>query len=543
MRHAPRILASIVLASTLAASACAQTTRPATRPAPATRSASPAEDVQALLAPRYTRIAAGFSFCPPVGGKMMQRLAVGVDEPFVTFHSEEDRWTLKILQMLRTEPTRLVTPRPDEPGAGVQRLNGDKPAPPKPGLLDELASQIERNNPGTQPLRKEVINLGRYDTGLMTSRYTLGVQTWLHQQAIIQAGPTHFYVIDFTSPSGWTARQGETEDTAESIAVALFDAMLRSVQIFDTEPVKRELDHRIYAGMALGVNLAKRAETSLIPEQYYRIVRRGKDIGWLSVIEKFDNYNGKHGLRVATATATKEAADGRVTRIDAELFSTVDRRQPDESWVSRTTVGGMDTFNEFGQSIKRNRPKVVQVRPNDPKEPVKIEAHTVEEQKLTVNQSSRGSAQTIERDLANPYCYLPQAWTLLLPRLLPIKERKQYAFASWVPSEREIIWRYLDTEGQRDIRFNGQNLRAWVVRDRISLEGDPTFHYFNADGVYIGSETPTSGVSLIPASPQALKELHPDDDFAPLPLLKALVPPPAAPGGRPSLMPGNPNGR
>ncbi len=537
-------IASLILATSFVTGGQAQTTQPATRPAATTQPAAAAvpDEMLARLAPRYTRIAAGFSFCPPIGGKAQQKLAVGADEPFVVFSSDEDRWSLKVLQIIRPEPTKLATPRVGDPAAGVQRFDGPNPLPPAPGLLDELEGAVQRSNPGTKVLRKDVINVGQYDTGLLISRYSMGVQTWLHQQAMIQESPTHFFVVDWTTPSGWSADLGDKEDPRESVAVALFDAMLRTVQLFDTQPVKNELLDRVASGRAMGVNLSRRAETALIPEQYYRVVLRGKDVGWLFVTERFDDYNGKHGVKVTTSLSRKDSANGPVTRVDAELFSTPERRQPDEAWVSRTTINGLDSFNEYGQSYKHNRPKIM--IPKDPN--AKKQAFTVEEQKLTVNQSSQGQTKTIERDLFEPYCYLPQAWTLLLPRLLPVKEHKNYAFATWIPSEREIIWRYVDTEGDREVRFNGQTFRAWVIRDRISLEGDPTFHYFNADAVYLGSETPASGVSIIPSDFKSLKDLYPNETFTPLSLLKGLAPPAAAPAQRlpaTSLMQENPGSR
>ncbi|MGA2497185.1 MAG: hypothetical protein ABSH20_05560 [Tepidisphaeraceae bacterium] len=540
MRPATWNIASLIFAALLTTGGRAQTTRPAATTQPA--AAAIPDEMLARLAGRYTRVAAGFSFCPPIGGKAQQKLAVGADEPFVVFASDADRWTLKVLQLIRPEPTRLATPRMGDPAAGVQRFNGANPPPPTPGLLDELEGALQLNNPGVQSLRKDVINVGRYDTGLLISRYSMGGQSWLHQQAIIQESPTHFFVIDWTTPSGWTAKQADAEDPKESVAVALFDAMLRTVQIFDTEPVKIELERRIYSGMTMGVNLARRAETALIPEQYYRVVHKGKDVGWMFVTERFDDYNGKHGLIVTTTLARKDSAGGPLMRVDAELFSTPDRKQPDEAWVSRTTVNGLDSFNEFGQSYKHNRPKIVV--PKDPNK--KKQAFTVEEQNLTINQSSRGETRTIERELVNPYCYLPQAWTLLLPRLLPVKEHKTYAFMAWIPSEREIIPRYVDTEGDREVRFAGKTFRAWVIRDRISLEGDATFHYFNADGVYVGSETPASGVSIVPSDFKTLKELYPNETFTPLPLLRGLTPPAGPPGPRlpaPSLLPANPGSR
>jgi hypothetical protein len=119
-----------------------------------------------------------------------------------------------------------------------------------------------------------------------------------------------------------------------------------------------------------------------------------------------------------------------------------------------------------------------------------------------------GESKTVERDV--PSYYLPQAVGSMIPRLLPRKEPKGYLFAVWVGAEQEVIYRYLDVESEHDVLFNGQNIRAVTVKDRIGLEGEPTYHYFSPEGKYLGSTNAASGVVIVAADLQTITKIWPD---------------------------------
>jgi len=96
---------------------------------------------------------------------------------------------------------------------------------------------------------------------------------------------------------------------------------------------------------------------------------------------------------------------------------------------------------------------------------------------------------------------------------LPLSEAKGYLFLVWVGNERELIKRYLDVEPVRTDTFAGQTFKAIVVKDRIGLEGEPTFHYFTTDGRYLGSYNKSNGVSIVSSTQQTMAQLWPNANF------------------------------
>ena len=120
-----------------------------------------------------------------------------------------------------------------------------------------------------------------------------------------------------------------------------------------------------------------------------------------------------------------------------------------------------------------------------------------------------GKSQTITRQL--PRWYLPQALGHMLPRLLPLHEAKTYMFATYVSSEKEVLTRYVSVEPPQAVVLGGQSVRAVPIRDRITLEGTPTIHYFSPEGQYLGSVTDATQTTLLASDESELKNIWKTD--------------------------------
>jgi hypothetical protein len=500
-------------AGLLAASASsAQSTRPSTRPTthPAAATVTPEDDVRSLLDKPFISQAAGIAFKPPVGGVEQRRLGVGDQVPFVTYTNTEERWTLKATMVRTDKPMKLLGI--DDPNTPADE------AMQNPGLLDEAVFGILRNAAGTEILRKDVINVGRHDVGLLISRNAVGAQVWLRQQAFIRKGDQFFYLLDFTSPSGRAVggKADEAEPT-EEMAVAIFNAILDSVTVLDQRHLEQEVKNRVYATLAWMVNVPGRIDKAVKQEQCFRYVKDGKDVGWSFVAEDVTVRKGKPGVLVASMTFQR-MPDGSTIEVPFEAFSTVQRQGAMEEWITTTIVGkdGKTNFvNEAGQSAKFARRQLVQAQGQGENPTVR----QVEEHKLTVQQMSRVGKSRVERPL--PEFYLPQAMSFMLPRLVPLDQPKQYVFGTWVSAEQQLIMRYIDVEREREVTFNGKTFNAVPVRDRITLEGKPTIHYLSPKGEYLGCETPSTGMIMVPAELEDLKKKWPEADIGRPKLLDA----------------------
>ncbi len=454
-----------------------------------------------FLGEYFTSRGAGLAFRPPIGGTQIKPAALGVS--IVQYVNPEEKWALRVSQMVFEKPSPLLgkddlsTPAVDESKTT--------------GVLMQTAQQLLVQNPGSTLLRQDVVNIGKYDTGMIILRYTQGSQTYLRQAALIQRTNQHYYVLDLTSPSSRTVGdRDDQEDPSEAMAVRIFNAVLDSVRVLDLSLIQADNDARLFSARSLMVNLSTKVKQIVIPEQYFRVVRNGRDIGWSFVAEELGQRLGENGIYVAVLTEAASEPGGKV-RTATEAFSEYTRRS--EAWVSISTLekaGHREQVSEIGQSDRRTKPRLV--GPDDGGTGEQPAIVVTQRYMLSVTQTSKLGATKVNRELS-PH-YLPQAFSHLLPRLVPLKEPKGYLFLVWVSGERELIHRYIDVEKEQQVDLAGQKVQAVVVKDRLGLEGNPTFHYLTLKGQYLGSYMPATGTSLIATDQKTLNGLWPDATIA-----------------------------
>jgi hypothetical protein len=72
-----------------------------------------------------------------------------------------------------------------------------------------------------------------------------------------------------------------------------------------------------------------------------------------------------------------------------------------------------------------------------------------------------------------------------------------------------LVNRYIDVEPERTATFAGKQIRAAVIKDRLGLEGEPTYHYVTATGQYLGSETPARGMAVVATDAKMIGQIWP----------------------------------
>jgi hypothetical protein len=226
------------------------------------------------------------------------------------------------------------------------------------------------------------------------------------------------------------------------------------------------------------------------------------------------------GVLIGTRSRTLA---GEGSRIDAEswMFCTIDRRN--EEWSTLQSVQNLKDGSKFdytttvgtssrrtGRRLDREASKQgVRGMDDDPNQPPVYETT---DYMLNVTHSGKSeNYDPLSQSL--PDYYAPQALSHLLPRLLPLDQPRKYVFAVYVPDVRKVMHRYLDVNEEKRVKFNGETVRAVTIGDRVGLEGSVTTHYFTADGRYIGSENPDTGVMVLPSDEKNLLELWKDADL------------------------------
>ena len=463
-----------------------------------------AESADERLGDRFTSRAFGITLRPPAGGIASPRITDNPDL-VVKYASPEDKWTLTVSRKYIEKPARLYSVDDPATKADEARTN--------PGLADEMVRQLRLNDSNSQILRNDKINVGPLDAAMVVSRSVIGRQATLRQQLILQKNEQLFYFFDFSTPSTWIPADKEEEDPAERAAVEIFDAVIESTQVLGYEDIQADVDERKFRLRSLLVGIDKRIRAAATPEQHYRVLKDGKDIGWTYITEEIVSRRGEEGVLTAVLYHANPDANTKVD-VAAEMFASLNPATSTEEWVTINVVeknGKKDHVSEYGQSKRRTGV----VRDDDlgqqvGADPSKL-ARPAHYYHLNVRQLGKGGVKPFAQDL--PAWYVPQAVAGMITRLLPLQERKTYVLAAWVGTAPALVNRFIDVQGEQAVNFAGHK-RAIVVKDRIGLDGEPTFHHFTLDGKYLGHHTPSTGISVVVSNQQTLAQMYPNARIA-----------------------------
>jgi hypothetical protein len=422
----------------------------------------------------FQSIAAGIALRPPQGGKMVRRPG---SAEIVRFVYEKANSVLTVTSTSLPRPTSLST--------------ADLPNAPDAGILEMAAAEMTRVHPEAQIVRQDTTNLDEQGVGMLAARYLIGETSFLVQQALIQGTEQSFYTVTYITPGAKVGTPLDAPlDPTEVSAVETFSTVLDTVKLLDRTEIKLDQDQRLYRTRALYVNLSQaKLEKLLIAEQWFRMVKNGRDIGYLYTIEEPSTIGNEPAIRIGMRSRT---FDEKQRRIDAEAWLSVtgDRKQERWSRVSYVTDEGkaLPSTTEIGTSNLST--KVVADLGSDNRLTIgeKAGMKLVDDYALNVKfPQASGKMESVERSV--PPWYIPQALGQLLPRIVPRNEPKGYLFASFVPERREVMSRYVDVKPMRNFTFGGKTVRVTPIEDKIGLDGFVTTHYVSTEDVYLGSET------------------------------------------------------
>lgn len=494
-----------------------------------------------LLGGTFDSDSAGISLRLP--GGLHRVNSTGAGDDIGHFGDDKRKWELKL--------TRLLTPKP------AALTNGtDGFGKPVVGLLDVTVGRVKHDLAGCKVLRQDLTNIRDGDpsvkdnVAMIAVRYSANGPRFLSQQAIIQASDRLFYLISLTTPASDATGEDAPEDPGERIAVETFRQMLDSVRLLDTEKIALEQRDRLYRTRALMTNWKHHLAAVLIPEQWVRVLRDGKDVGYSYISEQTaagvprplkrqELREGKgdrdlvqsgdgiligiraRSLNPAVQTGSEKPRGPVQVDTASWLFVAPDFRLEDWSRVTVIADGTVDKegkpvhqlMEDFASSNKQLvRSLNKEALPGtkiDPRQP----AVSVREQYTLDVTSISGSGADEPTTQELPPWYLPQAISHLLPQLLPLDSRpwpdgsikpRTYLFAVYVPETRQVMHRYVDVGLEQQLTFNGKVVRAIPIDDRIGYHGSVTTHYMTRAGKYLGSENKDTHVLLLPSDAQTL---------------------------------------
>jgi hypothetical protein len=458
-----------------------------------------------LLGKRFESKTAGISFRPPAGCQQSKKPG---PESIVEYNNDDQGWLLRVTRPSFPKPFPLIAAR-DKNGNETQ------------GLLDYTVDQLKLATPGAKFLRQDLINVGPNYVGIIQLRFVLGSQRYLRQQAIVQANEQLYYIFNLTTPAGKIPAAGadtganDAADPSEKAAVETFNAMVDSIKVLDRTDIKEGQDQRLYRTRSLFLYWTpQKFADVMIPRQYLRVIQNGKDVGYTYYEElpndpRLTGVDGP-GIVVYERSHLQDVDDQKHQRqVDTGVFNymSFDRRR--ERWTRSVVLhtiaanGQPDETHttEFGESSWETKkiyaPKIGVTDQKDPNAPPMrpADVHTLE---VSI-QSKGGNPEPLQVQL--PPFYLPRAAERLLPRLAvdrAFREARTYLFASYIPESHDVRMRYVDVSEEQTVTFNGQQVKAILVSERLGLEGAPTLHYMTPDGQYLGSENKDLKIVIVP---------------------------------------------
>ncbi len=395
----------------------------------------------------------------------------------------------------------------------VKELDGTK----KPGIISDVVSGFLRDNPMAETLRNEIAQIHGKDVGLVAFRFSFGTSRRMLQQAIVRYNDTYYYEVTMTSPAAKEVAPGQV-DPREKQAADVFSEIVDSIQLIDRTQIAKDQEARLLRTRDLleDIKGPKVANKALVPEQWLRLTRDGKDIGYTYIVEERAKEDGREGVLISVRSRSVAGPDNQVDVASRMFISDFWKH---ESWTHViTTQAGKktDTNGELGMSDRQEKYRLDTTKgfgekppEDDPKQPAvkKIQKYTLEVR----TQMGKATGKPVNWDL--PEWYLPQAIRHLLPRMLPLDKPQTYMFVTYVSETHQLMSRYVDVGEAKEISFNGQKVLAIAIQDRIGLEGTPTTCYVTPAGKNLGSETQyqlgstTSVIRVLPTDEATLRKI------------------------------------
>ncbi|HEX4056464.1 MAG TPA: hypothetical protein VHX86_19560 [Tepidisphaeraceae bacterium] len=477
-----------------------------------------------LLGPEFISHVHGIEFRPPADSVEIDKASA---DTIVEFDRDDYNWQLKSWSV-RLERSLPLTIHKDQFGRDQD------------GVMEVTLASIKQQTPSVEVVRNELINVGRIRVGMLAVRYeTANHDRRFTQEAIFEAPEADhklYYFFDLTGPGKPLFEPDDVINPAEKLAHDTFAEVVDSVVLLDRTNIVEYQRQGLYSTMGLFVlwnaNHNQMIRAALVPEQYQRIIRDGRDIGYQHIVEEYElspKSPEESTLRIGVRSHMMPTP---LEQWDTEtwMISSADRKH--EHWeTSARRMDGkgalVDSFSQVAASDEQTKAFAIDT-PQDAangslmpsREGLQPNVDIATHRTLEVTTTHRRTQLSPFR-MDVPVFYIPQAFSYLLPELLPLKP-KTYMFATFVPSTPEnsgvtsggnVMSRYLEVLPAQHVKFHGQEFDAIPITDKVTLEGSVTTYYLSPEGKFLGSTAnftdgdKTTTIEVVPSDSQTLEHL------------------------------------
>lgn len=347
---------------------------------------------------------------------------------------------------------------------------------PMEDMLKRISSALELEFSDVSILSQQTQQIaGRPGAVLAASFQRDGIKR-LRIEALIESNPQTYYVLLYNGPFQLRAK-----------SEPLFYRVLGSINLLSNKVDEAEMKVALEDGIKLLKSLdAEKLQKAIVPEEFLKLERDGRTIGFVAVYQAKGDWEGRHGVRIRERGWTFES-DGRARRLQNSMFISNDLK--DERWkTSITTL----------VPAAANRPDYLEVALEEGLRNGKV---------LLTNQTySMDSPALANPALDVPDTYAPRAIIRMLPRLLgdPARKRK-LAFVTFDHVRAGMVARVVDCQGE--VHDSGVHSARGVFRldDREGLAADPTQLFVDSTGQTLLVKA--GPVTMTPVDGQELERL------------------------------------
>ena len=363
------------------------------------------------LAARYTDSIHGFSLCPPAGTVRIRRSSTRRLVGWILRDKTTGaiRWSLNVMQIIHT-PSKL----------------------PLSQLAKQTAEALKvTNNFHVQKTRITVVagKAAMDFQGIWKGAF----QLW-RRQCWILTKPQLYLIIEISGPL-----------TDKDKMNAVFDAVLDTLDIFDPNKVIARYKKNLARGAKILDRLTDTKLQSVLMSKplYWKVSLKGKIIGMLVLTENFTMRDKVKGILIIRKGVLKIPKQPRRLTYE-EFFSSTDRTF--ERWKQITIDGqGKSATKSIVEGIKQN--DLIAVNYQAPPKPSRLH-------KKRIPQSIYPS-------------YLPQAFGVIIIRLLDLTKPAAYGFAMYDAIANDFIPRTIEVIGNETITLSAKEFRTIHLTDQM----------------------------------------------------------------------------
>lgn len=273
-------------------------------------------------------------------------------------------------------------------------------------------------------------------------------QVWIHQRE------GQFLILAI---SGSKARK--------DVLNAAFTAIVASVQLIDPAQAIKVRNANLKRGQDLlaGLTTTKLAAAFDGQGRWYLLAKGGKDVGYMYIKAAPARRDRVDGYGVTSVLRLQLPKD-KVRRARREQFSTANR---DFSRWNETMDVGAGTARYVEEGIKQGDMALCTI-------------------------TSGGQERTNKKRLNvdTQKIFLPRAFGMVLPRLVDLKTRRTYAFATYTSQVNDFDVRTFTVTGSETVTVGARRIEAVRVLDQAADDAEPATVWVDARGAILRMTTP-----------------------------------------------------